>query len=301
MAEEEPTIIQPTDGKPTVQGTVKWFSNKKGYGFITPVEGSSTIEDVFVHQSSIHSDGFRTLDEGWVVEFTLGDDDGGRVKAETVTAPGGGPCTGPSRRRERNRRGPRNDEDENHNESEGEGDQHRENNEESNENGGGRARRRGNPRGPPKPKEPFWHLVLSEDVTSSLETKGIRTTTGTIDVSVGPSRIKLGTGGYASIAHADGILAEGTFTADADGIVSLSWDKCIEFVSGEWITKEGSFDLATTTTLLDDAVIAVQPDESSLTLWGDTPSDPVDALEANEFKMRRVVLTPKQGGRRRRQ
>ena len=44
-----------------VKGSVKWFSNKKGYGFITPVEGSPITEDIFVHQSAIHSDGFRTL------------------------------------------------------------------------------------------------------------------------------------------------------------------------------------------------------------------------------------------------
>ena len=44
-----------------VQGSVKWFSNKKGYGFITPVEGSLITNDIFVHQSAIHSDGYRTL------------------------------------------------------------------------------------------------------------------------------------------------------------------------------------------------------------------------------------------------
>ena len=47
--------------KPIVKGTVKWFSNKKGYGFVTPAEGSPTDEDVFVHQSSITSEGYRTL------------------------------------------------------------------------------------------------------------------------------------------------------------------------------------------------------------------------------------------------
>jgi cold shock CspA family protein len=44
-----------------VQGSVKWFSNKKGYGFITPAEGSPISEDIFVHQSSIHCEGYRTL------------------------------------------------------------------------------------------------------------------------------------------------------------------------------------------------------------------------------------------------
>ena len=48
------------------RGTVKWFSNQKGYGFITPDEGG---EDLFVHYSNIESDGFRTLQEGQAVDY----------------------------------------------------------------------------------------------------------------------------------------------------------------------------------------------------------------------------------------
>ncbi len=47
-------------------GIVKWFNNAKGYGFITPEDGS---EDVFVHYSVIKSDGFRTLAEGQTVNY----------------------------------------------------------------------------------------------------------------------------------------------------------------------------------------------------------------------------------------
>ena len=47
-------------------GTVKFFNATKGYGFITPEDGS---EDVFVHYSAIQSDGYRSLDEGDKVEF----------------------------------------------------------------------------------------------------------------------------------------------------------------------------------------------------------------------------------------
>ena len=47
-------------------GTVKWFSDEKGFGFITPDDGS---KDLFVHQSAIVSDGFRTLSEGAKVSF----------------------------------------------------------------------------------------------------------------------------------------------------------------------------------------------------------------------------------------
>ena len=50
-----------------VKGTVKWFSNQKGYGFITPESG----EDVFVHHSSIQGDGYKSLEEGQQVEFEI--------------------------------------------------------------------------------------------------------------------------------------------------------------------------------------------------------------------------------------
>lgn len=50
------------------QGTVKWFNETKGYGFLAPADGS---DDVFVHFSAIKGDGFRTLMEGQQVTFEV--------------------------------------------------------------------------------------------------------------------------------------------------------------------------------------------------------------------------------------
>ena len=62
-------------------GTVKWFNARKGYGFIGREEG----EDVFVHFSAITMEGYRRLDEGQIVEFTIEEGPRG-VQAGNVTA-----------------------------------------------------------------------------------------------------------------------------------------------------------------------------------------------------------------------
>lgn len=63
-----------------MQGTVKWFNNQKGYGFITDSDG----KDVFVHHSNIVMDGFRHLNEDDVVNFELGNGNDGREQAVSV-------------------------------------------------------------------------------------------------------------------------------------------------------------------------------------------------------------------------
>jgi len=248
-----------------IQGTVKWFSNKKGYGFITPADGSSISEDIFVHQSSINSEGYRTLDDEWIVEFEIGKDDEGKLKAENVTAPGGGPCTGPRKihpsRRSNDRRSA----------------------------SGTDSKPRTTTK---KEPQPMWHDILCEEVKQALKDKNVRTSTGTIDISCGSARIKLGTRGYASIAHADRILAEGSFDCDADGNATFDWKRAIKFTDC-WETCIDTSSLVMELNLADESVTAVGFDENMATLMGNELSDPKSTLEASGFEMRRVVLTTK--------
>lgn len=57
-----------------MKGTVKWFNDQKGFGFITPEDGS---KDVFCHHSAIQADGFRSLAENQKVEFDIVQSDKG--------------------------------------------------------------------------------------------------------------------------------------------------------------------------------------------------------------------------------
>ena len=66
------------------KGTVKWFNNSKGFGFIEPMGGG---EDIFIHFSAIHMEGFKTLEPGAQVEFELVQGPKGQqAHALTVTA-----------------------------------------------------------------------------------------------------------------------------------------------------------------------------------------------------------------------
>ena len=64
-------------------GTVKWFSNSKGYGFISPDAGG---EDVFAHFSAIQMEGYKTLNEGQKVEFEITEGPKGLQAANIKTA-----------------------------------------------------------------------------------------------------------------------------------------------------------------------------------------------------------------------
>ena len=73
------------------KGTVKWFDTTKGFGFVAPDNGDP---DVFVHQTVIKMEGFRSLADGEAVEFEVEEGDDGRRRATAVTGPDGADCTG---------------------------------------------------------------------------------------------------------------------------------------------------------------------------------------------------------------
>ena len=64
-------------------GTVKWFNSEKGYGFISQPDGGT---DVFVHYSAITSEGYKSLQEGDVVEFEIADGQKGPQAANVTKA-----------------------------------------------------------------------------------------------------------------------------------------------------------------------------------------------------------------------
>ena len=64
-----------------MEGTVKWFNDTRGYGFITPSDGSA---DVFVHYTGIVGEGRKTLQEGQKVEFELVPGQNGKSSAENL-------------------------------------------------------------------------------------------------------------------------------------------------------------------------------------------------------------------------
>eukprot|EP00633_Aureoumbra_lagunensis_P003093 CAMPEP_0197286688 /NCGR_PEP_ID=MMETSP0890-20130614/2267_1 /TAXON_ID=44058 ORGANISM="Aureoumbra lagunensis, Strain CCMP1510" /NCGR_SAMPLE_ID=MMETSP0890 /ASSEMBLY_ACC=CAM_ASM_000533 /LENGTH=135 /DNA_ID=CAMNT_0042755305 /DNA_START=58 /DNA_END=465 /DNA_ORIENTATION=- len=92
------SISSNLDGDNRKTGTVKWFSTEKGFGFIVPAAGG---DDLFVHQTQIHAQGFRSLAEGETVEFDEETDSSGRKRAIGVTGPDGDYVQGAPRNEQR--------------------------------------------------------------------------------------------------------------------------------------------------------------------------------------------------------
>lgn len=290
-----------------VSGTVKWFSNRKGFGFITPTSANSPTEDaIFVHQTSIFSDGdYRTLAEGAEVEFDIETEASGKLKAINVTSPGGESIKPPKRDRTRKPRPPKTEETTN-------GENGHDTTVEANENSAPNKERNGRKKKPANkkttaapvapsatteptttkpPRDPPFHDALTDDVKASIAAKGVDLGRKmTIDIALGGARIKLGQGGYAGLADARGMVGEGTYACDPSGNVTFLWERCILFSNGAW-TPTTTESLLKSLSLPKDPIMPVGPEETAATLWGADKSDAKEALAENGFKMKNIVLT----------
>jgi len=322
-----------------IQGTVKWFSNRKGFGFITPKDDNSpTKDDIFVHQSNIvmEKEGtYRTLKDGMDVQFEVATDDDGKLKAQNVTSADGSPCPIPEPR-ERRRRKKKvdtdvptpNDDTEGANETQKEGEetskQTSNNNEKPAEKKGGRNRRRKNNKkgssnandtknqnsnkpksndDDKKPAKESLESILEASVKKALEMKDVKIVAGKTFVAIGDARIKLGSGGYTAFGHANGVIAEGKYTSDANGNITAEWQKVLKLDNTTWTVSDAvaeSQSLVTEFCLDDDNVLSPKGEKDTKPVWGDGKADPKDALESNGFLMRNIIFHPTSGGRRRR-
>jgi len=195
--------------------------------------------------------------EGSEVEFTLEKDGEGKYKATNITAPGGAPLEPPSREdRQAARKAARasGGGGKNNGDSGGEGGK------EGGGGGGGRSGR--NRRGTRSKKsgggggsgtaEPPFHHVISDETKEKIKTeRGLDLAMkSTVDVKSGDKRIKLGQGGYAGYADANGTIAEGTYTCAADATITFTWERCLKFEGGAWKSSDAG-SLFTSLSLLD--------------------------------------------------
>jgi cold shock CspA family protein len=264
-----------------ITGTVKWFSSRKGFGFVAPTSDNAPSKDeIFVHHSGLQmvEGAYRTVAEGTEVEFETEKDENGKLKAVNVTGVGGAPLVPPKREKRRQRK-PKKD-------AEGSGG---EVGEIKNSNGG-KGRQNGRKEKEPVKKEPPFHDVIKPEIRTKITDKGIKLVRNTVDISLGGSRVKLGQGGYASLVDANGMIGEGSYTCDENAKVVFAWERCLEFTGGKWQKADAS-KLVASLSLTDDGVSPVKPDETPESLWGNDKPDPKDLFTEHGFKMKKVILT----------
>ena len=167
-----------------------------------------------------------------------------------MTGPDGAPCPAPEPRERRQRKKKTNEDGSADDEAGGE-----------NADGGGdgtekkvkRRRKKSTKKPDSKPQPNTWYTDLDMSVQESLESRGIKVDSGRAFIAIGDARFKFGTGGYAAVAHKSGILAEGTYTCDAEGKIAVAWEHVLKFNS-EWevSTAEAEADsLVTEIALMD--------------------------------------------------
>jgi len=250
-------------------------------------------------------------------------DDSGKLKAVQVTSADGSPCPGPEPRKRRPKKSANGEGKESGGEDgaatsgdEDKGDDAKEGEDgEGNKKGGKKPRRRKRngakkgangtdaPAESERKKPETWEKDLEESVLKSMEAKNIKVDGGRAFLAIGDARVKLGTDGYAALAHSKAILAEGKWTVVPSGVVSVTWERVLKLGENEWApsTVDDEKDvLITEINLADDSVQPTGEKETTDSLWGEDKADPKDSLEKNGFQMRKMILNAAQAGSGRR-
>lgn len=172
-------------------------------------------------------------DTGYEVEFTVYTDDEGRYKCKTVSAADGGPCVIPKRPSRKRGNGPKKEEDADKKEGEGEaknGKNDKAKDGKKPAGGGGR-----------QPRKRF-DTDISDDIKEQMKEKKFDMRQTSLLVTVDKARLKFGPDGYAALAHADGVLAEGSFSCDDEGKVTLTWKNMLKYEGDEWKSQDAAAD-----------------------------------------------------------
>lgn len=169
--------------------------------------------------------------DGFEVEFEIGTDDKGKPFADNVTSVDGTAIPPPDPSRKRNKKKGKEGAAEVAEETKEEGTG--ESTKEEKKKGRTRNKRRNGKKEAAAPKSD-WYSELDEAVQKSLEGRSIKIESGRAFLSIGDARLKVGTGGYVTLAHASGLVAEGTYTSDKEGKLSITWERVLKFEDADW-------------------------------------------------------------------
>jgi hypothetical protein len=180
--------------------------------------------------------------DGLETEFEVGTDENGKNKAVNVTSADGSPCPG-SELRQRSRRSKKTTDENGGDVLEQVDDNDAANGEDTTAapkrmtRNQRRSKKRNSDNNKDKKdiKKPHpWEQDLEENVQVAMKSKDIEVDGGRAFLSIGDARMKLGTDGYAALAHTEAILAEGKWTVVPNGIVSVTWERVLNLVNNEW-------------------------------------------------------------------
>ena len=168
--------------------------------------------------------------DGFEVEFEIGTDDKGKPFADKVTAADGSAIPPPDPARKRSNKKKSKEAADVPAPDAQNGEAAKQEDEDKEKKGRTRNKRRNGK----KETKTDWYSELDETVQKSMEGRSIKIESGRAFLSVGDARLKIGTGGYITLAHSSGMVAEGKYTCDKDGKLTATWEKVLKLDGEEW-------------------------------------------------------------------